>query len=422
MKANESPIHVAVIGCGLRATAYFRNFPVEIRSRVFLGAVADPSETNRRFFIERFGTRSTVEYADAEDLLRGPKLNAIIIASPNHCHARQLIAAFAWNVPILMEKPVGISIAECREIWAAYLASARPSVTVGFVLRYTPFYRRVFEITGSGVLGQILQVDADELLGAVQTSVFFREGWRLSDTYSGGFLVEKCCHDFDVLAAIAGSPARRVYAMAARSHFIPRPQAEQHLRFDSSVTRQSALDYSDLHIKRYFESISNESVYSHRGDVDDHQSALVEYENGVLTAFTVTFGQPRQTRRIRIMGSNGSLEGDIQRGVIEYEIGHPHKDHWKRTSEAIECDASGHNGGDSQINEAFWGAVLGIRTEIRAGLEDGIEAVITAICAEQSKKTMETVNIQKARNAVFGHASVTDSVFDHYSQDLAYSP
>lgn len=398
---SSRPLRIGLIGAGLRATAYFRNLPINLRQSIRLAAVVDPSPKNRAFFLERFGDSSTLEYADAACFFAGGPVDGVIIASPNHCHAEQMIAALDWNVPILLEKPVGVTLPECRAVWSAYERSLRPLVAVGFVLRYTPFYRRVAEIARSGLLGQILQVDGDEILGTMQTSVFFREGWRLHDRFSGGFLVEKCCHDMDVLSLIAGSKVRRVSCFAARSHFVPRPRSEQHARFDAAVTRRLALDYGDTHIKRYFESTSDEIVYSARGDVPDHQSLLLEYENDVITSFTVTFGQPRQTRRIRVMGSNGMLTGDIQKSEIECDIGAPDADQWETRREAIEHDDSGHNGGDSVINDAFWNAVTGSPAKIRAGLKEGLEAVITAICAEQSKHSGRPVDVEKARREVF---------------------
>jgi predicted dehydrogenase len=401
-KSNLPLLRVGLIGAGLRATAYFRNLPSELRERVRLAAVVDPSPKNRKFFIERFGDESSQEYDSAEEFFAGEPMDGIIIASPNRFHAEQLIAALDWNVPILLEKPVCISLEECRAVWEAYENSARPLVAVGFVLRYTPFYQRVHEIVRSGILGQILQVDADELLGAAQTSAFFRESWRLHDRLSGGFFVEKCCHDIDVLSLIAGSKVRRIGSFAARSHFLPRPRSEQHARFDASVTRRLASDYADLHVKKYFENISDESVYHARGDVPDHQSVLIQYENDILTAFSVTFGQPRQTRRIRIMGSNGQLSGDIQKATIEYDIGEPGEDRWTNFCETVAYDQSGHSGGDSRINGCFWNALSGGPVEILAGLEDGLEAVLAAICVEESKLSGTMIDVQSIREEIFG--------------------
>lgn len=399
---TSDPIPVALIGCGMRATAYFRNIPDAIRSRVRLSAVADPSAENREFFISRFGDPETRHYADAESLLEQERASALVIASPNHHHAAQLIKALDWNVPILMEKPVCVTLEQCREIWSAWEASAKPPVAVGFVLRYTPFYRKIGEIIASGELGQILQVEGNEIIGTALTSLFFRDGWRLSDELSGGMLLEKCCHDLDVLSLVAGAPVRRVISFAQRTHFVARPREEQHRRFDPAHTRMLSLDYGDLHIKRYFETVSDASVYSGQSDVPDHQSVMLEYENGVLGLLGITFGQPRQTRLIRVIGSNGTLWGDISDGIIEYEIAGADAKEVHRQRLTIESDSSGHNGADSVINESFWAYVAGDRDQvIRAGLREGIEAVIAGICAEQSRREERVISVADARDTIF---------------------
>lgn len=393
---------IAVIGCGMRATAYLRHLPEEFRENLELGAVADPSARNRSFFVERFGGRHTEEFEDWEKMLEEVEIDALIISSPNQFHAGQLIAAMALGIPILLEKPVAIRIEDCQRIWEAYQASSRPFIAVGFVLRFAPFYRRLLEITSSGELGQILQVDADEPLNAGMTSAFFRQGWRLYDRLSGGLLVEKCCHDFDILALLAGSAPKRVFSFASRTHFVPRPREEQHARFDAENTRKMGLDYGDLHIKRYFESIGDESVYSAESEVPDHQSVTIEFGNGVLSCFSVCFGQPKSTRRVRISGSNGALDGDAHASSIVLTLPHANDERWDEKTEIVSHDSSGHGGGDSQIGLMFWKVVFGGAPDANCPqLKDGIEAVLSAICAQESSRTGLPVGVDEARRRVF---------------------
>lgn len=397
---------VGVIGCGMRVTAYFKNIPAEFRASIQIVAVADPDAANRRFFLEQFaGGHAVSEHADWRDLLRGAEIDALIITSPNHVHAEQLIAALRLGVPILLEKPVAISLEQCRAIWQAYLSSSRPPIVIGFVLRFVPFFRRLLEKVSSGEMGQLLQVDADELLNAGMTSVFFRQGWKLHDQFTGGLLVEKCCHDFDVLSLLAGSAPRQVFSLAARTHFIPRPRQEQHPRFDAENTRKMGLDYGDLHVKRYFESISSESVYA-RGEVPDHQAVMIEFENGVLSNFSVCFGQPRSTRRIRLYASNGSLDADICENRIAQLSPHEADEKWDEHSETISHDATGHHGGDGPINLMFWRIIFGAASDPHCpGLREGLDAAITAICAMQSARTGLPVNVADARASVYQETS-----------------
>ncbi len=120
---------------------------------------------------------------------------------------------------------------------------------------------------------------------------------------------------------------------------------------------------------------------------------MLEYEDGVLINFMACHGQPRATRRLRAFGSNGSLEGDIDRGVILHDV--PHEAHLgaETLRHDIVFDDSGHHGADSVINDAFWKAAAGGEVENLAGVREGIEAVLVGIAAEQSKRSGRPVSL-----------------------------
>ena len=200
-------INVAVVGAGRRAAQYFRYVPDDLRPLIRLIAIADPSEPNREAFQRLFAdSRRTRQYGDGDDMLARENPDAVIIASPNSYHARHAQLAFAAGAHVLLEKLVATSTIECQQVWQAAQAAGREaSIMVGFVLRYTAFYSRIQEIVASGELGTILAIDADENLGTELTGLFHKS-WRRRDDLSGGFLVEKCCHDFDILNWLIGWP------------------------------------------------------------------------------------------------------------------------------------------------------------------------------------------------------------------------
>src|SRR5215216_3638110 len=149
---------VGIIGTGMRSASYLRNLPRGLRPAVQVVALADPSEANRArfegFFAEEpfIGAARPRHYERGADLLDREELDALIIGSPNHAHAADALLAMPRRIPILLEKPVAISLDECKRLWAGYLAADRPPVTVGFVLRYAPFYTTVKELIRSADL------------------------------------------------------------------------------------------------------------------------------------------------------------------------------------------------------------------------------------------------------------------------------
>jgi len=396
-------IRVAVIGVGVRSVSYLTNVPSHIRDRIHLVAVADISAERRKLFAERFTEWGRPEeFEDGNDLLKNASYDALIIGSYNNTHADFAIEALSSGACILLEKPVAISIDQCRRLWQKFQSVEDARVFVGFVLRYSPFYKRVDELIKSKAVGQLLAIDADENLSQSITSGFFRD-WRRDDKLSGGFMVEKCSHDFDIFHMLTGKMVSQVFSIARRTHFVSRPREEQHRRFDSDVIRNIAFDYSDIHVKQIFENTSDESIYDAVSDVPDHQAVMLEYEDGELINFMACHGQPRATRRLRVFGSNGSLEGDIDRGLILQDI--PHEDHLGAETKQHEVlfDDSGHHGADSVINDAFWQAAAGEEVKNLAGVREGIEAVLVGIAVEQSKQSGRPVKLEPLRNAVYGN-------------------
>jgi predicted dehydrogenase len=399
-------INVGVVGAGRRAAQYFRYVPDDLRPLVRLTAIADPDESNRDAFERLFADgRRTRQYSDADDMLGNENLDAVIIASPNKYHARYTQLAIATGAHVLLEKPVATSITECRQVWqaarAARAASGEASIMVGFVLRYTPFYSRIQEIVASGELGPILAIEADENLGTGLTGLFHK-GWRRRDDLSGGFLVEKCCHDFDVLNWLIGSAPDRAYAISKRTHFVPATTGDRQPRFDPEVIRQiDVADFGDRGINAAFPAPLEGSPYDSPSDSPDHAAVLLDFGSGALCTFVACMGQPRTTRRIRIFGTNGDLEGNIDDSHIVVRKPHAADNGWDVKDIPVEAESHNHHGGDGVLAHAFWRTAAKQAEPSRAGLREGIDAALVALAAQQSAATGQSVDIAEMRHQVF---------------------
>jgi predicted dehydrogenase len=403
-------LRVGIIGTGMRSASYLTNLAPELRPHVRVVALADPDEGAcakfERFFANDFfaDRHRPRQYESGAELLDAEELDALIIGSPNHAHTTDALLAMPRRIPMLLEKPVAISLDECKRLWAGYVAADRPPVAVGFVLRYAPFYVKVKELIQEANLGQLLSVDADESLGTALTAYFFGGGsWRRFDNFTGGFIVEKCCHDLDILNWLTGANAERVFSVARRTHLTPRPAEQRYARFEPGAQREATLDYGNNPLRRTFRIIDDDSLYEAESDSPDHQFVTIEFDNGILSTFTVCLGQPLNNRRLRIYGANGALEGDIDRSIVA--VDKPTEDGGGSTRQeyGISGGEGGHHGADSVINEAFWRGAMGEPTTIKAGIREGLEAVIIGLAAEESKRTGLPVDVRALRAEVFGN-------------------
>src|SRR4051812_28352704 len=124
-------LRVGIIGTGMRSASYLDNLSPALRPAVRVVALADPDERNcatfERFFANDFfaDRHRPRQYESGAALLAAEELDALIIGSPNHAHATDALLALPRRIPILLEKPVAISLDECARLWAGYLAAGR---------------------------------------------------------------------------------------------------------------------------------------------------------------------------------------------------------------------------------------------------------------------------------------------------------
>ncbi|MFX4273234.1 Gfo/Idh/MocA family protein [Propionibacteriaceae bacterium Y1685] len=410
---DRPTVRAGVIGAGRRCAALFAAVPEDVDVEVV--AVADPSEKNRAAFIERFATTTEPkQYTDGLELLAREELDAVVVAGPNFQHTAYASEAMRRSLDLLLEKPVATTVDDLALLWQAQQEGGTAHTAVGFVLRYTPFYTAIREVIQSGRLGEILAIEANENLGTGLTMMQYL-GWRQDVAKSGGWMVEKCCHDLDILSHLLDSRPTTVFSMASAKHLRPRPANEQLARFQADAGT-AQLDFGDAEThaafaddaeaNAAFADNAQHSPYDTSG-LPDRQVATLEFENGVLATFTAVMAQPATTRRIRIFGTGGYLEGDISTASITVTITDPEGGAKPAAVEKIDIatGGSGHHGGDEVLGDTFWHLAAGGEQTSRAGLSDGIDAVLTAIALQESAATGQPVDLTVLRERVFGSDS-----------------
>lgn len=392
-------LRVGLVGSGQRAASYFRNIPTDMAGSVDLSAISDPDHERREAFAGLFDAQPDF-HDDGVEMLHDRHLDAVVIASPNDQHVPYAVEAMRQGLPLMLEKPVATTVEGLSALWTAEQARTASRTVVGFVLRYTPFYERVREIVRSGRLGEILSVQADENLGTGLTLMQY-QGWRQDVGHSGGWMLEKCCHDLDVLGYVLGSRPVRVHSMASALAFRPRPETEQLPRFRPAAG-PGELDFGDEATKDALRSSTQHSPYSPSG-LPDRQVATLEFDTGTLATFTSVMAQPRSTRRLRIFGTEGLLEGDLSARTLDLSFPDPAGGAGStQEHESVQIGASGHHGGDEILGELFWRLAAGEDRTPRAGLAEGIDAVLCAMALQDSARTGMPVHLADLRRAVFG--------------------
>ncbi len=195
-------IRYGLIGAGMMGQEHIRN--VALLDGAAVTAVADPDAGMRAGAAELAGARA---YADHRALLDAESCDAFVLAAPNDLHLPLMRDMLEAGKPILCEKPLATSAADCAEIMR--LAERRAPVWVAMEYRYMPPVARLIDALRDGVAGTPRMVGIREHRFPFLDKV---DDWNRFNARTGGTLVEKCCHFFDLMRHILGRDPVRVYA------------------------------------------------------------------------------------------------------------------------------------------------------------------------------------------------------------------
>jgi predicted dehydrogenase len=303
--------------------------------------------------------------------------------------------------PLYLEKPLATTLQDHRRLLEARQRTGA-RVVVGFVLRYTPFYRTVRELVSSGALGKVMYLQATEHMGISLTADCYLRGWRAHRDIAGPLLLEKCCHDIDIVNWVLGKRCETVAAVTDRSVFVPRADRPDRCSVcddtecvyrAAGTSAEHAADHTGQEI--YVSDANDRCIYNSDKDIADHTTVLARYEDNIHVSFNVTMGVARGERRIRIVGSKAQLSGCAEDNTIVLE--RLHEDAKPQAIEPERLGTGGHYGGDAVLARQFVDVVGEPGTAIDASIEDGFESGVVCLAADEAARTGSTVRVQDFR-------------------------
>jgi predicted dehydrogenase len=392
-------IGIAVIGASKRSSMIF-HFMKNHPHQGFITGCYDPIAECSRHYLDHYQPADAVVYESLDQAVNDPRVDAIFIGTPDNEHVEPTVAALKAGKHVYCEKPLAITLQDCDTM----IQAARQADTVfylGMNLRHGPVHETIHRAITSGRLGQILTIEANEYYVGGRT--YFRRWNRLRE-HGGGLWITKATHDFDLLNWMAGGKPVRVYATCELSHYHKRPEAASHCRI--CPIKESCRDYYDVEepfnsevtpdfarLAELVEQATGEPrdicLFNSNKDTFDNGIAVVDYDSGVRATYTVNVVSARSTRQMRVMGTEASLEGDMEEGLVHI---------WPRFSrECITHDLrekmkSGHGGADDQILKDF---LRCCRTgeKPRSSWADGRASIEVGLAARESCDTGQAVEL-----------------------------
>ena len=334
---------------------------------------ADPKPTGFRRMDDEH-VRRLRGFSNLESMLDQESLDLVMIGSPNMFHCDQLCKVLDSGVKIFCEKPVVVSEEETFKLLSELKKAGTDQIMVGLVLRYAPLYQDLVQLANQNVLGDIISIEASEHIPPAHGAFFFRD-WRRKTKLSGGFLLEKCCHDIDLYTGLVKSRPRRVASFGGNSFFT---QRHQHLARERTYQRWPAL----------WES--TDSAFSGDADIVDHQIAMIEYSNDTRLCFHTNVHTADAFRRFCVIGTNGMAEGDFVRGYLKAHRAVPRECVFD--SNYSPDEVSMHYGAEEKMATDI-AKHLEHGTPLPVSVLDALVAGLTAIKIDESRITGEVLEL-----------------------------
>lgn len=372
-------ITAILIGAGLRGrtyTQYALRHPDELK----VVAVAEPLDDRRNSIKELHSLDEVNCYTDWKDILNRPKFaDVAVICTMDRDHFGPAMKAIELGYDILLEKPISPEPEECAAI-ARAAEEKGVRVIICHVLRFTPFFIGLKNIIDSGRLGKICAINHNEFVGNVhQSHSFVRGNWGNSDE-SSPMILQKSCHDMDILQWLIGKKCVRVSSFGGLYHFNAQNKPEgapercidgcpvgdtcyynavklylddkNNSWFRCSSTK--LVSPTDEDVERALrETQYGKCVFGCNNNVVDRQTVNLEFEDGINVAFSMNAFN-RGGRTIKIMGTKAELTAEMCNNWFEIY------DFATRTTEKVSIDSvadqtivGGHGGGDEGIMVAL---------------------------------------------------------------------
>lgn len=414
----QKQVTAAIAGLGSRGKDVYapmsRLFPEKLK----ITAVADPDPSRVMQMREEYRIEEDRCFGSAEEMLEQPRLaDVMIIATQDRQHVRQAVRAMERGYDILLEKPVSPELDECREI-VRRAEELKRKVVVCHVLRYTPFYQTVKSLLDAGRIGEVVSVMAVENVGYWhQAHSFVRGSWRDSDTTSP-MILQKCCHDMDMLLWLTGKTCESVSsygdtylfkkekAPAGATHRCTGGcRVKEACPFDAEKIYLTDKEIGVLEgncgwpanvltmhpdgesVRRALEEGPyGRCVYYCDNNVVDHQVVNMNMTDGSTVSFTMCGFTADCSRYAKLMGTKGQIIADMGANTIEVTP-------FGKDAELIDVsrmaeDFSGHGGGDRGLVSAFLDFVTGEQSEddTISSVERSLESHYIALAAEESRR------------------------------------
>ncbi len=346
-----------------------------------------------------------------EKMIEEQKPDVVIVTTIDRTHDKYIIKAMEMGCDVITEKPMTMSADKCQAILDAVKRTGR-NLRVTFNYRYAPHNTKIRELIRDGAIGDVKQIHFEWMLNTDHGADYFRR-WHRDRRNSGGLLVHKSTHHFDLVNFWLGTQPKQVFAYGDLA-FYGRENAENrgvtkfYYRADGSENAKDdpfaihmrgneGLEALYLNAESHDGYLRDQSVFGDGISIEDTMNVLVKYKTGTLMSYSLNAYSPYEGFRVIFTGTKGRMEVNIaetsyvnaggdaknegatkSRSIIIFpQFGTPYE-------VEIPVAVGGHGGGDPILIRDIFGEPEYDEFHRAASHVDGAMSILTGIAANKS--------------------------------------
>lgn len=403
---------VAIVGLGGRGHHTYAKYQHLFPERMKIVAIADIDPLKVQIVKEEFNVKDDMCFTSAVELLEKERLaDVIIIATQDGDHREHTLMAIERGYEILLEKPISNNPLDCIEIRDAAI-KAGINITVCHVLRYTTFYKTIKEAIDNKVIGDVVSVQAIENVGYWhQAHSFVRGNWCNSEETSP-MILQKCCHDFDIINWLLGKKCLSLSSYGSLKYFKEKnaPIGSAERCYNCKVNEKCPYDAYKIYITNEngikngntdwpvnivvenptLEKVEEElktsrfgkCVFRCNNNVVDHQVVNMQYEDDITVQLTMCGFTQDMSRYLKVMGTLGEIIADQTANIVRVRTFNGEE--FIYDINKLSSDLSGHGGGDNQMMTELFES-MDSKLQTNSSIANSISSHVQAFAAEYSR-------------------------------------
>ncbi|MCK4325259.1 Gfo/Idh/MocA family oxidoreductase [bacterium] len=401
-----------LVGCSGRALGMFAK-PIQEKfsDQAKLAGMFDPNYKRMEYFNNQLKTPVPM-YNSFRKMIKEQKPDTVIVATVDRYHHQYIIAALDKGMNAITEKPMTIDDKKCRAILAAEKRSGK-KVMVTFNYRHAPYVTKIKELVREGKVGKILSIHFEWFLDTKHGADYFRR-WHRRKENSGGLLVHKSTHHFDLVNWFLEEEPETVFAFGDRRFYGPtRKQRgkrcltckyKKKCEFYWDITGGGIFGQSSEFLKGFYldaEKVDkyyrDKCVFSPEIDIEDTMSVNVRYTGGAFLSYSLVAHAPYEGWRMSINGTGGRIEAEEYHSGNRVSDPFDHIRYFDRKGNSmtykIAKAGGGHGGGDERLLRMLFVGDLPDPLGLMADSRAGAISILTGVAANKSMTTGRPVKI-----------------------------